>query len=113
MAEVISMDIPVVNVATGKAGVIDSAKVLFVQADGSTTIHTASETYKPAYSLKDFAEILLPEGFEYLDKSNLANINRVKSFDEIKNRAYFDKLRKGKSIKVSRRNIEKMEDVDR
>ncbi|OMD20499.1 LytTR family DNA-binding domain-containing protein [Paenibacillus sp. FSL E2-0274] len=104
------MDIPVVNVTTGKAEVIDSTKILFVQADGMTYIHTRDHVYKPANALKDYAEILLPIGFEYLDKSNVVNINLIRNYDKIAKQAYFDKERIGKSVKVSRRNRRKLND---
>ncbi|ASA22052.1 LytTR family DNA-binding domain-containing protein [Paenibacillus donghaensis] len=104
------MDIPVIHLKTGNADVINSKEVLFIHAaERLTLIHTKDQVYRPAVTLKDFAEVLLSEGFESLEKSNLTNINLVQYYDKISNEAYFDKTKEGKSVRVSRRNRSKMD----
>lgn len=103
------MDIPVVHIKSGIAGVIDSSSVIFLQTEGEHTIlHTRTDEYRPAVALKDYAEILLPVGFESLSKSNLVNIKKAKVYDELTNKIFFDKDLKGKYVKVSRRNVRKL-----
>lgn len=102
------MDIPVVHIKSGDAGVIDSRKVIFIQTEGELTIlHTQTDEYRPAGALKDYAEILIAEGFEALSKSNLVNLNKIKTYDKSTNKIFFDKELKGKYTKVSRRNVRK------
>ncbi|KGE20680.1 LytTR family DNA-binding domain-containing protein [Paenibacillus wynnii] len=105
------MDIPVVHIQTGKDQVIDSRNILYIQSEGSQTlIHTTDQVYRPVVSLRDFAALLLPEGFDTLDKSNVTNVDKVKYYDKISKQAYFDKTGKGKYVKVSRRNQDKIRD---
>ncbi|OMD29160.1 hypothetical protein BJP48_18895 [Paenibacillus odorifer] len=107
--EVMSMDILVVHIKSGIAGVIDSNDVIFLQTEGEyTVLHTRADEYRPAVALRDFAEILVMEGFEPLSKSNLVNLDKIKTYDKLTKEIFFDKSRESKSVKVSRRNIEKL-----
>ncbi|KJD42471.1 LytTR family transcriptional regulator DNA-binding domain-containing protein [Paenibacillus terrae] len=106
------MDIPVVDLKTGTPKVIQSKHVIFFESkEGDTIIHTRTAEYRPAYALRDFAPILLPEGFETLEKSNLTNMTEVMDYDSSSKKAFFDKSRKGKHVNVSRRNKEKLEGI--
>lgn len=109
--EVRSMDILVVHIKSGIAGVIDSRDVIFLQTEGEhTVLHTKEDEYRPAVALRDFAEILVLEGFEPLSKSNLVNLEKAEIYDKLTKELFFDKHLKGKHTRVSRRNVEKLKD---
>ncbi|OAB31737.1 hypothetical protein PMSD_18295 [Paenibacillus macquariensis subsp. defensor] len=103
------MRIPTIYDANGRPVNIDSNNLLYVSSEeDKIELHTRNEAYRPLRTLKDWEHLLHNEGFTPLAKSNLVNMKLLKKYDEEKRKAFFDIEGIGKSVEVSRRNIQKI-----
>ncbi|WP_223264367.1 LytTR family transcriptional regulator DNA-binding domain-containing protein [Paenibacillus sp. IHB B 3084] len=71
---------------------------------GEIEIRTRTRRGRPLRSLNEYEQYLFPLGFEKASKSEIVNTNQIWRFCEQNQTLYFDKNRKIKGIKVSRRN---------
>lgn len=70
---------------------LDLNDVLFINIeDRNIVYHTSSEKYFQITKLSELDEHLLNRGFDLLDKTNLVNMNKVKSFESKLGKIYFE-----------------------
>ncbi|MDY7989797.1 LytTR family DNA-binding domain-containing protein [Paenibacillus polymyxa] len=99
--------VPIVS-SKGEIFVVKVSDIISISAmDGEIEIRTKTRKGRPLRSLMDYEQYLLPLGFERASKSELVNTNQIWRFCEQNQTLYFDKKRKIKGIKVSRRNQRK------
>lgn len=105
------MNLPVTNKKNGKVGWISTKDILcFTTKDsGKIIIHDQYDEFKLVRTLGELEELLEPEGYVSLDKTNLVNKSKIRKFDKKSKAVFF----KGKAISccVSRRNAHKLRDL--
>lgn len=76
----------------GEVIMMDMAEVLYIQTeDGAVVFHTSEGRYYPLVpSLSMYAKHTENIGYQKLDRTNLVNMKRVKSFDEKRGLVYFE-----------------------
>lgn len=105
------MEIPLYNMNTELIEMIDTNHILYIAVDHTTIVlHTYKSRYRPISTLKDFLKFLETDGFQQVDKSVVANMNKITYYDERKRLAYFTKGKITKSCKVSVRNAKRLQD---
>lgn len=69
---------------------ISLLEVDYMEIEGRKIVyHVDQEKYRHISTLSELEEHLGQEGFDMLDKTNLVNLNRVASFDDVQGKVYF------------------------
>lgn len=101
------MDIPVINIETGKVTVINEQDILYFYSENKHTyVKTESETYQFPQTLSDWNKVF--PHFEQLHRSNLVNISQVKTYSPTYKKVRFSG---GHCAYVSRNNAYKVKRI--
>lgn len=96
----------------GKSCLVEVEDIIAVKptADGPE-FHTKDNLYYYPTTLEEILIILKEQGFERLDRTNLVNLNHIKSYDKKARKVYFDSpiTKDSKFATVSEANIGKVE----
>lgn len=85
------MDIPGINIDTGELRILPVKYILFVTVKKEAIyLHTFTGTYRPIKGLKEYFMAFGLFGFESVDRSTFAQLDKMTRYDRILRIAYFE-----------------------
>lgn len=76
------MFLPIVD-SNGQYRLLNAQDILYLQTDskGKLYFYTFDESYRAVSLLREWAELLLPEGFIQTDRGTIVNAKKIESYD--------------------------------
>ncbi|ANE48602.1 hypothetical protein SY83_22520 [Paenibacillus swuensis] len=80
-----------VDSETNELVMLDLNEVLFINIESRNIVyHTSNEKFYQITTLSELSEHLREQSFDILDKTNLVNMNKIKSLDSKYGKLYFE-----------------------